>query len=273
MSNGLAVITVVHGRHPHLFQQERSLRSSSRPPDHRVVVAMDDPAVEADQVVRLGPGPDGRLPLAAARNAGARRALELGADRLVFLDVDCLVARGALAGYDDAMATGDPVVWSGPVTYLRAVDRPYPVDDLDRLDDPHPARPDPGPGKREVGDRWELFWSLSFALTATAWERAGGFDEAYTGYGGEDTDFGQRARRSGLSLGWTGDARAYHQHHPAGTTSPERVEDVVRNGRLFADRWGWWPMGGWLDDLERAGRVRRDGDGWQVVRLDAGTPT
>ncbi len=271
--SGLAVVTVVHGRHTHLDLQERSLRASSTRPDHRVVVAMDDPAVEADEVVRLGPGPQGRLPLAAARNAGARRALDLGADRLVFLDVDCLLARGALAGYDEAMATGEPVVWSGPVTYLRAADRPYPVDGLDGLDAPHPARPDPGPGQREVGDRWELFWSLSFALTAMAWELTGGFDEAYTGYGAEDTDFGQRARRSGLSLGWTGDARAYHQHHPVAVASRERVDDLLRNGRLFAERWGWWPMDGWLTDLERQGRVRRDGHGWQVVPVDAGTPT
>ncbi len=264
--SSLAVVTVAHGRHEHLAKQERSLRASSRVPDHRVVVAMDDPCIDLDGVVRLGPQPDGRLPLAAARNAGARRALDLGADRLVFLDVDCLVGRDALAGYDAATATGEPVVWSGPVTYLSAADRPYPLHDLAALDAPHPARPDPGPGRRALDDRWELFWSLSFALTRDAWERAGGFDEAYTGYGAEDTDFGQRARLAGLALGWAGDARAYHQHHPTGTTTPERVEDVVRNGRLFAERWGWWPMGGLLEALERDGLVRRGGAGWVVAR-------
>ncbi|MFJ9885294.1 glycosyltransferase family 2 protein [Streptomyces sp. NPDC091287] len=35
---------------------------------------------------------------------------------------------------------------------------------------------------------------MSFAATADTWHAIGGFCEEYEGYGGEDTDYGQRAR-------------------------------------------------------------------------------
>ena len=42
----------------------------------------------------------------------------------------------------------------------------------------------------------------------------------------------------------------------------QHLDDILRNGRRFADRWGQWPMTGWLEAFEREGAVRRDGDGW-----------
>ena len=96
----------------------------------------------------------------------------------------------------------------------------------------------------------------------TAWQRVGGFDETYTGYGGEDTDFGQRARAAGLDLQWVGGADAYHQHHPVSDPPVEHLDDILRNGRRFADRWGFWPMEGWLRAFAERGLVRREGDGW-----------
>nr|WP_246046228.1 galactosyltransferase-related protein [Rarobacter faecitabidus] len=30
---------------------------------------------------------------------------------------------------------------------------------------------------------------MTFALSSATWQRIGGFDEGYCGYGGEDTDF------------------------------------------------------------------------------------
>ena len=39
-------------------------------------------------------------------------------------------------------------------------------------------------------------------------------DEAYRGYGGEETDLAARLAASGLPTYWVGGARAYHQHHP-----------------------------------------------------------
>jgi len=50
-----------------------------------------------------------------------------------------------------------------------------------------------------------------------------------------------------LGLGWVGGARAYHQHHPVSSPPVEHLDDILRNGRLFHERWGEWPMTGWLE--------------------------
>ena len=43
------------------------------------------------------------------------------------------------------------------------------------------------------------------------------------------------------------------------------LDDILRNGALFAERWGWWPMGGWLDGFEQLGLIERDGEGYRRV--------
>ena len=62
----------------------------------------------------------------------------------------------------------------------------------------------------------------------------------------EDTDFAQRVRASGGSIVWVGGAWVYHQYHPKTDPPVEHLHDIVRNARIFKDRWGWWPMEGWL---------------------------
>ena len=59
-------------------------------------------------------------------------------------------------------------------------------------------------------------------------------------------------------VGWVGGATAYHQHHPVHSPPVEHVDAILRNGARFARRWGWWPMTGWLEEMERLGVVRRD---------------
>jgi hypothetical protein len=256
------LITIVAGRHAHLRRQQDGIRAGTVLPDMRVVVAMD--AAEARyralcgstaEVVTL-PRRGAGLPLARARNAGARRALTRGAELLVFLDVDCVPSPALLERYV-AVATDDAVS-CGTVGYLP----PDPPQDLAAAAVPHPARPVPRDDEVIPAGDHRLFWSLSFAITATAWERAGGFSEAYTGYGGEDTDFGQRARAAGLDLHWVGGADAYHQHHPVSDPPVEHLDDILRNGARFAARWGWWPMEGWLRAFAERGLVRPEADGW-----------
>lgn len=273
----VAVVTIVHGRHDHLTMQEAALPRSSRLPDCHVVVAMDDPAI-ADRAagpvrrhVLQVPRSGGRLPLARARNLGARAAIDSGASVLVFLDVDCLPSEGLVAAYERAAM--DPVtrrdVLCGPVTYLPPPGPGgYDLDTVSTLGRPHGARPAPSPGSVERSrDGYGLFWSLSFALSRETWHDIGGFDEAYSGYGGEDTDFARRIERAGRAIAWLGDAPAFHQHHPVSSPPIEHVEDIVRNAALFHERWGEWPMLGWLSDFERRGLVRRGpSGGYELAR-------
>ena len=282
----VAVVTIVHGRHTHLERQLWGLRRQSRVPDLQVVVAMDDPEVEPlarsqagpwDVRVASLPRREGRLPLAAARNLGVAVAARGGAEQVVLLDVDCipsprLVERYAAVLADEHRhrpdADGAPLVLSGEVAYLppAPAGRDYRELDLAALAAPHPARPVLAPDEVRPAEDLRLFWSLSFALTVRSWEAIGGFDETYVGYGGEDTDFGQRLGACGGRLLWVGGAAAHHQHHPTSSPPVQHVHDVVANANRFARRWGWWPMEGWLDAFATRGLARRDPDGtWRVT--------
>jgi GT2 family glycosyltransferase len=200
------------------------------------------------------------LPLAEARNVGAEAALELGAELLIFLDVDCLPGEQLVDAYCDAArdpATSGSLL-CGPVAYL-----PPPGSDgydLDQLSEvaPHDGRPAPGPGERQTDGDPRLFWSLSFALTPAVWRQVGGFDERFLGYGAEDTDFGFSAAAVGVPLTWVGGATAYHQWHPTQSPPVGHLDDILRNGALFARRWGWWPMEGWIEAFTHQGLIRWD---------------
>ena len=184
--------------------------------------------------------------------------------------MDCLPARELLDHYAHAARSGPPALLCGPVAYLPP---PPPGGyDPDRLSDHpfHAARPAPPPGALVTGGDHRLFWSLSFAIPAAGWVRVGGFCPDYAGYGGEDTDFALLAQRAGLGLTWVGGAAAYHQWHPDGSPAAHQA-DILRNGALFAERWGWWPMGGWLDELAALGLARRTPNGgWSRDRSGAG---
>jgi GT2 family glycosyltransferase len=273
-----AVITTVAGRHEHLARQ-RSLLSDT---DRHVVVAMGEGEAdrcwaacgEGADVIGVPDHPDG-LPLAHARNAGARRALEAGAELLVFLDVDCLPGPALLSRYHEAAAAaGSDAVLCGPVAYLPpAPPGGYPLEGFEALASAHPARPVPPEHGLQHGGDHSLFWSLSFAVTATTWRRVGGFCEDYFGYGGEDTDYGQLARRAGVDLCWVGGAWAYHQHHPVERPPVRHLDDILRNAAIFHRRWGWWPMRGWLEAFAQRGLARHDAanDRWTSLdRVSAG---
>lgn len=254
-----AVITLAANRIAHLRNQIRGLSHSTQRPGDHIVVAMGDPAVLAlaHRVPAHGIWMDAEnpFPLAAARNLGARTAIDRGAELLVFLDVDCIPDPHLIARYR-AAASAEPLLLCGPVTYLP----PAPASgyDLTRLPDhraPHPARPDPPAHTHTDSTDFDLFWSLSFAVTTDTWRRIGGFCTRYRGYGGEDTDFAHKAAAVGARLRWVGGADAYHQHHPVSDPPIEHLADILTNARIFHRRWGRWPMRGWLDSFAAAGHI------------------
>ena len=162
---------------------------------------------------------------------------------------------------------------SGTVRYLPplAPGEDYDLSRLDRQAEPHPARPVPAVDEVRRASDLRLFWSLSFAVSATDLATIDGFDPGYTGYGGEDTDFAMRVQERGGSLWWVGGADAYHQHHDSEAPPVRHAASIVRNANRFHDRWGWYPMEGWLEALQQRGAVRRDEDGWSVAQADRET--
>ena len=209
--------------------------------------------------------------LVDAAFAGVLVTIALVGLRTGFLGPQWMLAAGPglLDGYLDAWSrtAPGPRLLSGTVSYL---DPPgsdgYSPAELEAAR-PHPARPAPAPGQLVLAEDLRLFWSLSFAVDAPTWSAAGGFDEGYEGYGGEDTDFGQRAASADAALWWVGGAPAYHQWHPVSDPPVEHLADIVRNANRFRERWGWFPMHGWLDAFAARGLARPDPDDgtWRVV--------
>ncbi|WP_353649200.1 glycosyltransferase family 2 protein [Nakamurella sp. A5-74] len=271
-----------------------------------VARAADGPVDVAHRVVvELPVGEDAELPLAAARNVGASAGLEWGADLLVFLDVDCLAhpdlitdyraathggrastasrdpepthnpdaGRASAASRDPVDLTG-PILWCGQVSYLPPLPAgvaDYPLIDLDSWSAPHSARPVLPPGAIQLTRDVRLFWSLNFAVTARDWHASGGFHPGYRGYGGEDTDFARGVAARGGGLGWIGGAAAFHQHHPTSSPPWQHLAAIVRNAHVFRDRWGTFPMEGWLEAFAAAGAIDyRPDDG--ILELTADPP-
>ena len=226
-----------------------------------IVIALAD----ADELAQRMPSscviPAPQRNLALARNTGAREAIRSGHKHLMFLDADCLPGPQLVDRYRQALAEQPEAVVAGPVTYL-------PEGEI-RTDDPQPhaARPNPPAGQLEPAEDYNLFWSLSFALTADTWGRIegafGGFDTGFTGYGGEDTDFAWNLRKHGIALFWVGGAHAYHQWHPVSSPPWEHLDDILRNAAYFHSMWGAYPMEGWLRAFEKEGAVALIDGSWQ----------
>ncbi|MCE0536228.1 hypothetical protein LWF15_11990 [Kineosporia rhizophila] len=258
----LAVVTIVAGRRAHLARQLEGLQRQSRSAEHLVIVRMDGaeitvPPRVAEQVVIVDmPSQGGELPLAAARNLGARAT---HAEHIVFLDVDCIPGEQLVETYADALKQVDGLV-SGPLRYLEpaAVQDGWNERDLIARSRQHASRPAPEPGRLVRDDRHELAWTTSLGINRRDFDRISGFDERFVGYGGEDTDFGVRAGQAGLGVWWSGDAVAYHQHHETETPPTRHLAAIVRNAALFAEIHGWYPMQGWLEEFRRRGLVEFD---------------
>lgn len=260
----MSVLTIVKDRPGHLAQLLEGLRRSDVTPEELIVVDMgSDPPMTLGEVpfpariVRL----DGEgLPLAAARNLAARHAT---GELLLFLDVDCIPMRGLIGAMVTVLEARDALVCA-QVRYLGPDDArgKWEEADLLALSAGHPVRRFPASGVRRVEEAG-LFWSLTFGISRESFLDLGGFDEAFTGYGAEDTDFGFRARDAKLPLLFMGGPGAFHQHHDTFDPPLQHFADIVRNAARFRVKWGKWPMEGWLAAFEAAGLIR-----WSDERID-----
>ena len=203
------------------------------------------------------------LPLAAARNRGAREATF---DNLVFLDVDCIPAADQISSYRRMLNEFGGIV-NGSVAYLPKLSvnerRDYEI--MLEKGKRHDARIKLG-DRRASYDQYSLFWSLNFAISHNNFSKLGGFDERYIGYGGEDTDFAWMARGRKLPLRFTTGALAFHQWHQSNELPIHHRHSIVHNANIFFAKWGKLIMEGWLQEFERLDYVTRQGSQWMVIK-------
>jgi N-acetylglucosaminyl-diphospho-decaprenol L-rhamnosyltransferase len=252
-----SVLTIVRGRSQHLRNLILGLQQQRQCPDE-LVIAWMQPEPETDLPnpgcpIRHVHVPGDRLPLAASRNAAVHAAKN---DDLVFLDVDCIPSPNLIASYAKAMSQRRGL-FLGEVFYLPqgATREEWTFEDLDRLGTVHPSKPTiPQIGVRREPNSGEL-WGLSFALSKEAYLSIGGMDEAFVGYGGEETDFATRLSATGIPVYWTANARAYHQHHPIAVPPLQHFDDIVKNAARFHEKHGRWCMDYWLGQLASLGLI------------------
>jgi GT2 family glycosyltransferase len=272
----VSVLTLVRDRTAYLHGLLEALAAAPDPPADVVVAVCggDDPRPGAPPTpfpVRFLDVPSGeRIAYSPARNACAEAA---GTDRLLFLDADCVPLPGATEAFGRALDAEDALC-IGEVLYLppEAALDPADAGRLAEAGRPHPTRPRPPSRGWVRSDDYGLVWGLSMALRRPTFRRLGGFDEGYGGYAGEDTDLAEAARRSGVPLLVVAGAAVAHRHHDVFEPPVQQLRATVANAQRFRDKWGWWPMGGWLEGFRDLGLVAWAPDAERAEVLRDPTP-
>lgn len=173
---------------------------------------------------------------------------------MIFLDVDCIPDVRLVGTYANLLRDFDGLLM-GDIFYLpQAFDKAaWDFPTLYRMAVPHPRRPVLS-GEAQLISRYELFWTLNFALQRRTLSLLEGFDAGYQGYGAEDTDFAFTARQQGIPFALC-PARAYHQPHPVYNPPLQHFGDIISNATRFKAKWDVWPMEGWLQQFARAGLI------------------
>ncbi|MDJ0318949.1 galactosyltransferase-related protein [Pseudarthrobacter sp. PS3-L1] len=253
-----SVLIIVHGRTEHLRRLLAGIDSSTALPAEVVIVYMDEPNPERMacsvplRIVHVSSlERQAGLPLARARNAAAAAATT---ENFVFLDVDSIPSTRLFEALIEALVFEDVLVMAEP-RYLRAKlgHSEVVVDEqLFEKSVAHHTRVDLP--RTTITSKYEMFWSLGFAIRASAFESVEGFDEGYNGYGGEDTDFAFRVREIGIPVRFLL-ASVFHQHHGVYAPPLNHFTEILSNARRFRERWGVWPMEGWLRAFAERGLI------------------
>ncbi|SEN52561.1 Glycosyltransferase, GT2 family [Loktanella fryxellensis] len=264
----VSVLTLARGRATHLHNVVLGLTRQTRQPDELVIGVMQDAPYDdlPDTTFPIRQimidGTD--LPLARARNAVAAEAT---GEMLIFLDVDCIPAPRLVDDYARQMAEA-PGLFMGEVMYLPAgaADADWDYDTFHQIAVRHSDRQGPPEEARRACEDYRCFWSLNFAMSRTAWDASGGFDERFTGYGGEDTDFGRTLSEMGIPIWWIRGARVFHQYHDHCMPPIHHVASVIRNSELFATKWGHRTMEHWLHAFRMMGLIENCRTGLRILR-------
>lgn len=277
----VSVITTCHGRNQHLYNLLASLMHGSVRPAE-VIIVNDDAAPEqlsafALNIVQIPTTTGIQLnsskgqpdfDIGRNRNLGAAKA---SYDALIFLDVDCIIAPtfieqlyAKLQLHPDALLMGQPRYLLRPLTDTESNELQQgtlPESHLSNLSVYNPYRYNFEPtchatvkNDMEQTQDYGTFWSLCFAINKAQFNKIGGFDTSYIGYGAEDTDFAFMARELTIDFYLTADV-IYHQQHSVYRPPLNHLASIIINANRFYDKWQHWAMAGWLADFSDMGLI------------------
>jgi len=245
LSHKFSIVSIVKGRHQQLANLIQSIEKSTEQPSDMVVVWMDKK--NSDNVAPKTTFSmqniyiqDKGLPLAQARNVGIDSAQQ---DNVIFIDVDCICSPTLFENLLEQLTR--KLVVSAKAKYMSYVPC---HGDYKRLVDKatdHPKRKSL-PIHEDVD--FLTFWSLIFAINKRDFIDVNGFDERFTGYGAEDTDFAMQCKANNLTLNYIDDW-VLHQYHDKFSPPINYAEDICNNANTFAQKWHFLPMFSWLKKM------------------------
>jgi len=147
----------------------------------------------------------------AARNAGVRAAT---GDIVLFIDDDVRVPERFVFAHARAHAARAGRAVSGPILNVPT------------------AQTSPAPSLAHYSGAF--FCTCNVSVARAAFDAVGGFDEAFTSYGWEDTELGLRLRRSGVGRGFAWDAYLWHIKPPHVETLATIEAKTVERGHMAA---------------------------------------
>lgn len=207
----LSVIVPTFGKREYLKRLLESLKKQVDAPDFEVIIVEDgaDPGM-AEYVRQLGPPfayrvfvHERTLGRAATRNRGIAAS---AGDVVVFLDGDMVVVPEFLAGHAAAHRTGsagqgNTVALGNIVTAPEVGDSAF-VRYIDSRG-VHKVN-----ATQAIPSRY--FMTGNSSVAAPLLQKAGGFDEEFNEYGGEDTEMGYRLAREGGEFRFARPSISYH---------------------------------------------------------------
>jgi glycosyltransferase involved in cell wall biosynthesis len=251
----ISVIIPTYNRRDMLLQALESMTAQAAAAPFEVIVADDGSTDGTEGLVRSFSGrlrlryhfqEDRGFRVAAARNAGARLAR---APVLAFLDAGTVAGPGFVQGHLGAhAAAGGPLAVIGYCYGYQPLGEPEwlagelaalgPLDTARR----HAADPSFADLRHDLfatvsfdagrlAAPWYLFWCMNCSVSARAFWEAGGFDEAYESWGGEDTELGYRLFERGVPFAIAREPWTVELPHQRRLKSMRH--SLMRNARYF----------------------------------------
>lgn len=248
-----SIVTIVKGRRKQLANLLDSIKASTVLPKDIQVVCMDD--LDGINIpnglnvsIHLINDPH-KLPLAAARNKGITATKT---DNIIFIDVDCIVSPTLFTNLLISLKA-DNIIAAYPL-YLPFLPNTGNYHELKNKAVTHPSR-DQIPVAEPVEHL--QFWSLIFAIQKQTFEKIGGFDQSFIGYGAEDTDFAMMFHKAGIKQIFVRDY-VLHQYHDKHDPPLNYFDSIITNAMRYQQKWNVLPMQRWLKAFEKMGLITID---------------
>ena len=232
MSIEFSIVTIVKRRTQQLSNLVSSIERSQQCPKEMVIVWMTPPSDESLLSSEHFPilhrfAASETFPIAKARNRGFDTCTT---DKFIYLDADCICPDTLLGAMASSLTAGKLV--TANVNQLS-----HTVDDVTESLLKQLVTSQQGTAEKIP---FIEFDTTIFGVTREDYDRVGGFDLDYCGYGLGDLDFAARCSQAELYLLNTG--RYVYKHFHAHYHPPvNHLCDIVTNAETFKQKWGTYP--------------------------------